>query len=86
MPEKLPHEKTFEEILVEAAQDDKFSMAAAVLKAFREGDGAAIKMVLKALDDSKYQTNKEFPLNDEQYKQIIQLAARRLSGEFKVTA
>lgn len=86
MPEKQYHEKTYSELLAEEAQNDKASMVSATLKAFREGDSAAIKAVTKAIEDSKYAENKDFPLNDEQYQQIIQLAARRLSGEFKITA
>lgn len=80
--EKPYSEKTFSDILVEGAQEQKSDLALAVLDSFKKGEPAAIKMVTQALLDSRYAENNEFPLTDEQYKQVIQLAARRLSGEF----
>jgi len=75
MSEKTFEEKTFSEILAEGADENKASLATATLQAFKEGDPSAIKLVMNALMEHKYNEENKFLIPDERFKEIIELAA-----------
>lgn len=75
MAEKSFQDKSFEELLAEQANEEKSSLVLATLKAFREGEPSAIKIVSSALLEHKYNEENKFPIPDERFKEVIQLAA-----------
>lgn len=79
---KSNKEKTFNELLAETAQDRKESLILGIIEQAKAGEPQAIKMISTAILESQYSESAEFPLNDDQYKQIITMAARRLAGDF----
>lgn len=77
--EKSYDERTFSEQLAMAANREKTSLVSATLQAFREGEPSAIKLVTQALLESQFSEDQQFPVSDDRFKQIINLAAEAIS-------
>jgi hypothetical protein len=75
-------DKSFNEVLAKAVTDDKLTNVSAVMAQFRKGEAGAIKMVAQALSEHRYNEENSFPIDDERYKQIIEMAAKSIgTGE-----
>lgn len=70
--------KSFEELLAYQANEDKPALVLATLKAFREGEPSAFKMVSQALAEHRYNEENKFPIDDARFKHIITLAAEAI--------
>lgn len=75
-------DKSFNEVLAKAVTDSKIQNVGAVMAQFRKGEAGAIKMVAQALSEHRHNEENSFPIDDERYKQIIQMAAESIgTGE-----
>jgi hypothetical protein len=75
-------DKSFNEVLAKAISDDKLKNVGAVMAQFQKGEAGAIKMVAQALSEHRYNEENTFPITDERYKQIIQMASESIgTGE-----
>ena len=72
--------KTFEELLVEEAGTQRYSMVNSLIKAFQENDPTAIKYVTQVLISNKYNEENKFPLTEQRFEEIICYAADRIRG------
>lgn len=80
--EKSFKDKSFNEILAEQADMQKDELVITTLEQFKKGDNSAFKMVSQALAEHKYNQENSFPISDERYKQIIEMAAQAIgTGE-----
>lgn len=80
--EKEIADKSFNEVLAKAITEDKLENVSAVMAQFRKGEAGAIKMVAQALSEHRYNEENSFPIDDERYKQIIEMAAEAIgTGE-----
>lgn len=73
--EKNLDERSFGEILVEAAHDKRYDMVGSLLHAYQEGDPGAIKLVSQYMAEARFLEDNNFPITDERFKQIINLAS-----------
>lgn len=82
-PRKSPKDMSFLELLHEYAGDfsKKEKLVRSILQKAEEGDSAAIKILEKAYEENRYSENQKLSLSDEQWKNIILLAADRIRGQ-----
>lgn len=80
--EKDIADKSFNEVLAKAITEDKLALVSSTLDQFRKGEAGAIKMVAQALSEHRYNEENSFPVSDDRYKQIIEMAAKAIgTGE-----
>jgi len=73
--------KSFDEVLAMMANSDteKILMATSLLHQIKtSADPSSIKILLAALERQGFTSEKEIPISDEWYKEIIKTAARRV--------
>ena len=70
--------KSFDQVLLEKADDNKFELAFSIIKNAKEGDASALKIVQSAMETSKFQQEDKLKISKEKFREIIKLAADRL--------
>lgn len=73
-------DKSFSELLADEAKEQGPQLVTATIKAFKDGEPAAIKLVTTALLESQYTEQEKFPITDARFKEIICIAADRIRG------
>jgi hypothetical protein len=58
----------------------KLALATAILERAQKGEPSAMKIIEKLLTEVASSEEQEFPITDEQFQQIICLAADRIRG------
>ncbi len=83
---KRTPETTFEELLAFKVSSSPDEFVYATTEAFKKGVPAAINLVNEAILNNRYKEEGVFPLTDEQYAEVIKVAAAKLSGVPKAQA
>ena len=78
-----PHlqDKSLEEVVALFAEEQKGKLAQAIVNSIViDNDTSALKILQTIMDKQGLGTNKELPITDARYKEIIQTAARGLAA------
>ena len=70
--------KTMEEIFIDMADKDKGGIAASILNGVMANDPTALKIMQNIMDRQGGGLQKELPINDHQYKEIVKIAYQEL--------
>ena len=71
--------KQFDEVLAVMADQEKELLAAAVIRQIKStADPSSMKILLAALEKQGFSSEKEIPISDERFKEIIRVAASRI--------
>lgn len=71
--------KSLDEVMATMANDQKIELAAAVLNQIRTtGDPTSLRILQAALERQGFAAEKELPITDARFKEIIRTAAGRL--------
>lgn len=73
--------KSFDQVIAEMANSDseKIMMAKSLLSQIKaSADPSSIKILLAALEKQGYTGEKELPISDARYKEILKTAAQRI--------
>ena len=74
-------DKTMEEILVDLADSSKTSIAGAILAGAQAADPSALKILQTIMERQGGGLQKELPISNAQFKEIIRIAYRELVFE-----
>lgn len=77
--DNLDKEQTFNELLVETAATQKGSLVTAIIQNAKEGDASALKILQNAFQEMKFTQEDSVKITPAQYKQVIKLAAERIT-------
>lgn len=74
--EKSFNEMSFSEAIAAAANEPvkKNTLIQGLMAAFSKGESGAIKVVTNAIIEQQYNEENKFPITDDRFKQIIELA------------
>lgn len=73
-------EMDFFEKLATEAQNSGDSLILKIIENAKDGDTSSLKLVEKAMNESRFAKDTKLKLTDEQYQRIILLAAKRIEA------
>jgi hypothetical protein len=71
-------DKPFDEVIATMANEDKGLIATAIINSIKKtGDASSFKILQNSLERQGFSTDKELPITDERYFEIIKVFAAR---------
>lgn len=72
--------KSLSELVADQAKEHLPELVTTLLASFREGEPSAIKFVTQALLENQYSEEDKFPITNDRFKEIINIASDRIRG------